>query len=211
MAQVERFKAKYAFAGVGAELARSCPLAPDETVVHQGRVRVHRRWRRPLGFYRITPQRLSVVCHRAFGADEVIEVPRSCITMVHPPDERGTVRIDCADESSIELSPFSWAQVFAAGARSAQPRSDPTALQAVYERYGRNAARRIGSYPLSLEDGNAPSSWARNASSVCVICGRMSRCCGNINPYNHLNGPTGIFVIRYACVTRVPAPSGANP
>jgi hypothetical protein len=133
MSEVRRFKAKYAVAGVGTELERSCPLAPGENIIRQGRVRVRRGWRRPLGFYRITPQRLAVVSHRAFGADEIADVPRTCVAHVHPPDAHGIVRIDCADGSTIELSAFSWAQVFAAGARASQPRVDPKTSKMIYE------------------------------------------------------------------------------
>jgi hypothetical protein len=131
--EVRRFKARYAIAGVGAELTRSCPLRPGEDLIREGRIRIRRGWRRPLGFYRITNQRLSVLCHRAFGSDEIVDVPRSCLVNVDPPDGHGTVRIDCSDESTIELSGFSWAQVFAAGARAQQPRVDPKTAQMIYE------------------------------------------------------------------------------
>jgi len=133
MAEVRRFNAVYAFAGVAVEMERSCPLAHAERMIGHGRVRVRRGWRSPLGYYRGSSDRLCVLTHRALGPDQVVEVPRSCITTVHPPDARGVVTVECSDGTRLPLSPFSWSQVAAAAARVPARRVDPHAAQAIYD------------------------------------------------------------------------------
>jgi hypothetical protein len=132
VAEVRRFKAGYA-PSIAVEIDRSCPLSPGEQVLAHGRIRVRHGWRSPLGYYRVSSDRLCVLTHHALGPDEVVEVPRSCITKVSPPNARGGVTVECANSASLVLSPFSWAQVFAAAGRAAAPRIDPRASQEIYE------------------------------------------------------------------------------
>lgn len=75
-----QLKARYAFAGGATELDRTLPLAADENVLFHGVMRMHRPGRLPRpALLRLTPPRLVILAHRAFGSDRVWELPRGAV------------------------------------------------------------------------------------------------------------------------------------
>jgi hypothetical protein len=76
-------RASYAFRGVAVELERTVPLAPDESVLFHGVMRMHgiRVLPRP-ALLRLTPPRLVALAHHAWRSDRVWELPRTAVQEV---------------------------------------------------------------------------------------------------------------------------------
>lgn len=76
-------RARYAFGGAVAELARTVPLQDGEEVLLHGamRLRASGRLPRPV-VLRLTPRRLDLLAHHAFGADRVWDLPRGSVQAV---------------------------------------------------------------------------------------------------------------------------------
>lgn len=78
-----QLKAHFKFSGAEAELEATVPVAPHEAVLLAGVARLHSPGHlpRPL-VLRLTPSRLVALKHHAFGADQVIDLPRAAIANI---------------------------------------------------------------------------------------------------------------------------------
>jgi hypothetical protein len=90
-----RVRTRYAFAGAGAELALSAPLAPDEPVLLRGvmNLRGQGLLTRPTVLW-VTPKRLIVLAHYVVQPDRLWEIPRGAVQQVEV--VRRTVRVSWA-------------------------------------------------------------------------------------------------------------------
>lgn len=75
-----QMKARYAFRGAVASLERTAPLADGEEVLLLGAMRLHdgAALPRPV-VLRLTAQRLTLLAHSAFGADQLWDLPRESV------------------------------------------------------------------------------------------------------------------------------------
>jgi hypothetical protein len=101
-----RLRARYAFRGATAELARTLPLAADEPVLLHGAVRLRRRGRLPRpAVVRLSERRLAVLVHHALRPDQVWELPRAAVRDVRLAGDR--VRLAFAGERDDGVLTFS--------------------------------------------------------------------------------------------------------
>ncbi|MGH8959989.1 MAG: hypothetical protein ACRDWT_02080 [Jatrophihabitantaceae bacterium] len=106
-----QLKARYSFRGAAAELEATVPLTVGEPVVLNGVARLHAPGRllRPV-VLRLTPLRLVALTHRAFGADQVLELPRAAVRDVVLDDDTDTLVVTWlnAASASSDLSVRPW-------------------------------------------------------------------------------------------------------
>lgn len=123
-----QFRARYAFAGATAEMDRSAPLEPDETVLLQGAMRL-----RGGGLIscpvvlRLTPPRLTMLAHHAFGADQISDLPRKSVRRIEVADGAIQVRWlpgPAASEHLTELTGWTGRPALAHGLREIGPVAD---------------------------------------------------------------------------------------
>lgn len=104
-----QFQARYNFRGAAAELEATVPLTSDEQVLLTGVARLSsaRLLPRPV-VLRLTSSRLVTLTHRAFGADQVLELPRSVVSsIVLDDDVLAVTRRNAASASSVlSLQPW---------------------------------------------------------------------------------------------------------
>jgi hypothetical protein len=116
--------ARYDPRGVVAELDATVPLEEGEAVMWEGRVRLRKGWRQPMGYARLTDRRLLTIRHRLLGADLVTEVSTAEIQGVDGPDASGELTLRIAGGGSLGIAPFSWGEVVGAAARTSLPPRD---------------------------------------------------------------------------------------
>jgi hypothetical protein len=125
-------RTQYRFIGMAEELAGTCPLDSDEVVFGEGRCRVRRSWRYPLGYYRSSDRRISILTHFGFRPDQIVEVARSEIVRINAPDPRSTVRLECADSKAIWVRPFSWSEIVTGAGRIPVRHGQPGAAEEMF-------------------------------------------------------------------------------
>jgi hypothetical protein len=75
--------ANYSFRGAAAELARTLPLAPDETVTTEGALRTYDGpFSQRMTYLRLTRDRLCLLRHHLAGPDKISEIPRIAMRSV---------------------------------------------------------------------------------------------------------------------------------
>jgi hypothetical protein len=116
-------RAKYAFAGAAAELARTAPLGDREEVLLHGAMRLRRAGRLPRPVVlRLTTRRLSILAHYAFRPDRMWELPRDSVRGVER--RKGLVLVawssdDAGGVSVTRLSGWTGRAAFASSLRDA--------------------------------------------------------------------------------------------
>lgn len=104
-----RVRARYAFAGVDAELARAAPLAPDEPVLLHGQMNLRGQGllNRPTVVW-VTPQRLILLAHYALQPDRLWEIPRGAVQQVQVVQRTVRVSWASADAGVAESRLAAW-------------------------------------------------------------------------------------------------------